>query len=289
MVTIGVIVFAGASALCGATPTGDVAEAWMIVFRVIQGAGAAIMFPAALAIVVAAFPLAERGKAMAIFFGITGGLTAVGPIAGGYLTEWTWRAIFWVNVPVAIVALILTARAKPAENRRPGRSTGRGTGLIAGGMGLSVLGLQQSSKWGWGDPATLGLHRRRPRCCWSPSSASAAASSTRSCSVQIFKDRGFAADNAVLFLLMIAFVPVFFFASLYAQISLGDDASGAGLYLLVFFGGFAGGLPVGRAHPRRARRARGGRPGLRAGRGRASSSGPAASPTSTWATTGSTS
>ncbi len=67
----------------------------MIVFRVIQGAGAAIMFPAALAIVVSAFPVSDRGKAMAIFFGITGGLTAVGPLAGGYLTEWTWRSIFW--------------------------------------------------------------------------------------------------------------------------------------------------------------------------------------------------
>ena len=55
-----------------------------------------------LAIVVASFPLRERGKALAIFFGIAGGLTAVGPLAGGYLTEWTWRSIFWINVPVAI-------------------------------------------------------------------------------------------------------------------------------------------------------------------------------------------
>ena len=44
---------------------------------------------------------------MAIFFGISGGLTAIGPIAGGYLTQWTWRSIFWINIPVAIIALIL--------------------------------------------------------------------------------------------------------------------------------------------------------------------------------------
>ena len=68
MVVIGVIGFAGASALCGATPTGEIAEAWIITFRVVQGAAAAIMFPAALAIVIAAFPLRERGKATAIFF-----------------------------------------------------------------------------------------------------------------------------------------------------------------------------------------------------------------------------
>ena len=95
----------------------------MIVFRVIQGAGAALMFPAALAIVISAFPISERGKAMAIFFAITGGLTAIGPLAGGYLTEIDWRAIFWVNIPVAIVALILTAIAKPAE--RPPAGAGR--------------------------------------------------------------------------------------------------------------------------------------------------------------------
>ena len=59
------------------------------------------MFPAALAIVVQTFPLRERGKALALFFGIAGGLTAIGPILGGYLTQWTWRAIFWVNIPVA--------------------------------------------------------------------------------------------------------------------------------------------------------------------------------------------
>jgi fucose permease len=63
--------------------------------------------------------------------------------------------------------------------------------------------------------------------------------------MQIFRNRAFAVDNAVLFLLMIVFVPLFFFTSLYAQISLGDDASGAGLYLLVFFGGFAAGSQLG--------------------------------------------
>src|SRR5664279_5414729 len=59
MVVIGVVIFATASALCGATPTGSLDEAWLIVFRIIQGAGAAIMFPAALAIVLGAFPVHE--------------------------------------------------------------------------------------------------------------------------------------------------------------------------------------------------------------------------------------
>ena len=63
-------------------------------------------FPAALAIVISTFPLGERGKAMAIFFGIAGGLTSVGPIAGGYLTSIDWRAIFWVRARVAPTAML---------------------------------------------------------------------------------------------------------------------------------------------------------------------------------------
>jgi EmrB/QacA subfamily drug resistance transporter len=238
MVVIGVVGFATASALCGATPTGDLAEPWIIACRVAQGAAAALMFPAALAIVVASFPVHERGKAMAIFFAVTGGLTSVGPLAGGYLTTVSWRAIFWVNIPVAIIALVLTARAKPSDERHPAPLDFRGAVLISGGMGLAVLGLQQSSVWGWDDPATWGCivagiallvgfvayERRVPQPL---------------IRVRIFADRGFAVDNAVLFLLSMAFVPLFFFASLYAQLALGQSASEAGLYLLIFFGGFA--------------------------------------------------
>ncbi|KAB2860902.1 MAG: MFS transporter, partial [Bauldia sp.] len=156
MVLIGIAIFATASALCGATPAGGIAEAWLIFWRVVQGAGAAIMFPAALAIVVAAYPQDERGKAMAAFFGIAGGLTALGPLAGGYLIELTWRAIFWINVPVAIAAVIMTLRAKPDDTRRPAPLDYRGAVLAAFGIGLLVLGLQQSSAWGWDSLATWG-------------------------------------------------------------------------------------------------------------------------------------
>src|ERR1700709_2349766 len=154
MVVLGTIIFATSSALCGATPTGSLAETWLIVFRIIQGAGAAIMFPAALAIVLEAFPVAERGRAMAIFFGIAGGLTSIGPIAGGYLTEWTWRSIFWINIPVALIALFLTWKAKPAENPHESKIDYKGAVLVSAGMGLLVLGLQQSAVWGWGDVKT---------------------------------------------------------------------------------------------------------------------------------------
>lgn len=238
MVVTGVIIFATASALCGATPTGSLDEAWLITFRIIQGAGAAIMFPAALAIVLGAFPVAERGRAMAIFFAVAGGLTSIGPLAGGYLTEWTWRAIFWVNVPVAIVALILTAISKPSDEKHPAPLDYRGTVLVSGGMGLAVLGLQQSSVWGWGS-ATTWLCIAAGIALLAGFVAYELRAANPLLRLRIFADRAFAIDNAILFLLMIPFVPLFFFASMYAQISLGESASQTGLYLLIFFGGFA--------------------------------------------------
>jgi predicted MFS family arabinose efflux permease len=244
MVVIGVVVFAVASTMCGLTPANSAAEAWIITFRVIQGLGAAIMYPAALAIVVSAFDARERGRALALFFGVAGGLTSVGPILGGYLSQWTWRSIFWVNVPVAILALILTARAKPSTETRPAPFDFRGLALVVLGVGLSVFGLQESQVWGWGNPATVGtiaggvvllvlfafveLGRSQPLI-----------------QVKMFAIRAFLVENIVLFVSMACFLPIFFFASVYAQGALGFGPNKAGLYLLFFFFGFAPGVQVG--------------------------------------------
>ena len=244
MVVLGVVVFAAASAMCGLTPKGGLAEAWIVTFRVVQGAGGAIMFPAALAIVVQTFALRERGKALATFFGIAGALTAVGPVLGGYLTQWTWRAIFWVNIPVAVVALVLIAVSGPTTVYRSARMDYRGLALIASGVALSVFGFQQSTIWGWGNPA-IGL-------CIALGAALLVAfyfveirTSSPLMQVSIFKIRAFLVENLVLGISMLAFIPIFFFASEYAQISLGKSASEAGLYLLYFFLGFVVAAQIG--------------------------------------------
>jgi EmrB/QacA subfamily drug resistance transporter len=244
MVAIGIGGFIVSSLFCGLTPANGAAEAWIIVWRALQGVSGAIMIPAALAVVVSAFPVRERGRAMAIFFGVSGGLTAVGPIAGGFLTEWTWRAIFWINVPIGVIALVLLAAAHITPSRRRERIDVPGAVLAAIGMGLSVLGFEQAPVWGWDNAGTwlcivgglaaivvfVVVESRTP----SPLIR-----------VRIFRDRAFVVDNAVLFLAMIAFVPVFFFASVYAQFVLGYDANSAGLYLLIFFAGFAPAAQVG--------------------------------------------
>ncbi len=234
---LGVIIFAGASALCGATPTGAIAETWIVAFRALQGLGGAIMFPAALAIVVQTFDLHSRGRALALFFGVAGGLTAIGPIAGGWLLEWTWRAIFWINIPIALIALVLIRISKPATEHRPARMDYRGLALIIGGVGLSVFGFQQSSIWGWGNPAIevciaagvilLGVFFSIERRTESPL-----------INVQIFSNRAFGVENIILGIVMMVFIPVFFFASTYGQIALGEKATTASLLILYFFLGF---------------------------------------------------
>ncbi|MEU0104337.1 MFS transporter [Streptomyces sp. NPDC006251] len=238
VVVIGTLVFVVSSVLCGCVPAGGAAQTWLIVFRAVQGLGAALLFPAALAVVVAVFPVERRGRALALFFGVTGALTALGPLLGGWLTSWTWRAVFWVNVPVAIVALVLTALAHIPDRRRPGTLDVRGAVLVAAGMGLSVLGFQQAWSWGWDSWATwvcvvgglVVLHGfvRYERQQAHPL-----------IDLRVFRDRAFTVDAAVLFFAMLAFVPLFFFASVYAQVSLSASPNQAALFLLYFFAGFA--------------------------------------------------
>ena len=237
MVVLGVIIFAGASALCGATPSGSAAEAWLVAFRAVQGAGGAIMFPAAIAIVVVTFDLRSRGRALALFFGVAGALTAIGPIAGGYLIEWTWRAIFWINIPVALIALALIAISKPPNECRPAPMDYRGLALIVGGVGLSVFGFQQSAQWGWGDPAIwasiavgvlllivfFAVERR---------------TESPLINVRIFSNQVFLVQNIILGIASMAFIPVFFFASIYGQIALAEKATTSSLLILYFFLGF---------------------------------------------------
>ena len=244
MVVLGILVFAGASALCGLTPKGGAAEAWLVTFRAVQGAGGALMFPAALAIVVQTFPLRARGRALALFFGIAGGLTAIGPTLGGFLTQWTWRAIFWVNIPVALVALALIAVSRPVTEYRRARIDYRGLVLIASGVGLSVLGFQEAQSWGWSNPATWlcvvgGLALLIVFYVVELRTASPLIE------VRIFENKPFRVENIVLGLSTLVFIPTFFFASEYAEISLAKSASSASLVLLYFFLGFVVAAQIG--------------------------------------------
>jgi EmrB/QacA subfamily drug resistance transporter len=239
IVVTGVIVFALSSLMCGLVPDGGIAVPWLVTFRVLQGIGAGMLIPAATVLVLDAFPGSERGKGLAIFFIVTGLFTAIGPIAGSYLTEfWTWRAIFWINVPVALFALVEFHFAKLNDIKRPARIDWRGAALIVVGMSLTVLGIQQSTVWGWGNPATsisivLGLL-------------------TLAAFVQVERrtedplidvnamiaNRPFAVDNLLTFLVFGPWLAVFFFGSVYFQVAVGQEPTQAGFSILTMFYSF---------------------------------------------------
>src|SRR5690349_9382490 len=110
----GVTIFFVASALCGLVPHGPWGEPAMIAARALQGAGAALMMPVSASIVIGAFGPARRGRAMAVYTGISQVFLAVGPLLGGFLTqEFSWRLVFWLNVPVGLAALIMVRIARP--------------------------------------------------------------------------------------------------------------------------------------------------------------------------------
>ena len=244
MVMIGTAVFAAASALCGLTPAGHLAEAWLIAFRALQGVGGALLYPAALAVVASAYPAHTRGRALALFFGVAGGLTALGPSVGGYLVAWTWRSIFWINVPVGVAAIALTLLAAPASTRKPSRIDVPGLLLVTTGVASSVFGFQQAAVWGWTSTGTLAAVFTGIALL-----VAFAVVETRVkdplLRLQIFRDRGFLVENIVLGLAMMVFVPLFFFASVYAQVGLGESAARASLILLYFFGGFVAAAQLG--------------------------------------------
>ena len=234
---IGIAAFAGTSFLCGIAPAGNSAEVWLITTRAMQGASAAIMVPAAVGIVVQSFEVARRGRAMAIFFAVTGAMTAIGPIAGGYLTEWTWRAIFLVNIPIAFVGFVLVATSAAKSDRTSGRIDLAGGLLISVGMLLLVLGLQQVPDLGWDSPLLWGVllagvaavvgfawYERFPR---DPLVRLAA-----------FRSPAFTIAVLSTLIASVAFVPTFYFLSVYGQVSLRQTALQTGLLFLKFFLGF---------------------------------------------------
>ena len=102
---IGVVVFAASSAAIALSPS----EGWLVAGRAVQGVGAALMMPGTLSIITNTFPPQERGRAIGTWAGVSAIALAVGPLLGGWLTEdVSWRAIFFINLPVAVIAVVVT-------------------------------------------------------------------------------------------------------------------------------------------------------------------------------------
>jgi EmrB/QacA subfamily drug resistance transporter len=223
----GLALFVAASAGCALA--GD--ASWLIAARAVQGVGAALVMPTAMTLLSAAFPPQERGKALGLFSGVTGLALIAGPVVGGAVVQglaWPW--IFWVNLPVGLVVLLV--------HRRMPESTGSDraldvTGLVlVTGAALGVVwGLMRGNSAGWASPSVVAplaaglllaaafvVCERRVREPMVP--------------MRLFGSRAFASGIASSFLFYAAMYGVVFLLPQFLQVAQGNGPLGAGLELL---------------------------------------------------------
>ncbi len=227
---IGLVTFTISSLACGLAATGGT----LIGARTVQGIGAALMLPATLSIISATFPAHQRGMAIGIWAGVSAMALAIGPLIGGLITEhinWSW--IFFVNVPIGVLGLIVgrlvikESRDTSAEQRLDF------PGLLASAIGLFALtfALIEANSYGWTDPMIIGLfvlsavslaafvllelHQRSPML-----------------DLSLFRSSTFAGANVVALLVTLAMFGVFFFMSIYMQNILGYSATKTGAAFL---------------------------------------------------------
>ncbi|HWN72415.1 MAG TPA: MFS transporter [Solirubrobacterales bacterium] len=211
----GVVIFALSSATAGFA----VDETALVISRVVQGVGAALMMPGTLSIITDAFPAHERGKAMGTWAGVSALALAVGPVLGGFLTEHvSWRAIFYINIPVAIGAVLATLFAvRESRDTSVGREVDYGgVAVLTVGLTALVLALVEGNAWGWGSTEIVGLLALAalalPTFVWVENRVKAPM-----VQFDLLSDRNFLAAVCVALIITFAMMGVFFFLALYMQ------------------------------------------------------------------------
>jgi len=149
----GVTLFACASAWCGLAP--DIHQ--LIIARAVQGLGAALLVPGSLAIISSSFPENERGRAIGTWSGFSAITTAIGPVIGGWLIEHvSWRAVFFINIPIASLIILISLRWVPeSSDKQSKRLDWWGAVLVTLGLGALVYALIESSQLGFGDRSVV--------------------------------------------------------------------------------------------------------------------------------------
>jgi EmrB/QacA subfamily drug resistance transporter len=144
---IGVTLFAAASTWCGLAP--NIGQ--LIVARAAQGLGAALLVPGSLAIISSSFPESERGRAIGTWSGFSAITTAIGPVVGGWLIEHvSWRAVFFINVPIALLIILISRRCVPESSDTEAKGLDwLGAISVTLGLGALVYGLIESSQLGF--------------------------------------------------------------------------------------------------------------------------------------------
>ncbi|GAA2701479.1 DHA2 family efflux MFS transporter permease subunit [Nonomuraea recticatena] len=228
MFAVGLAVFTVASAACALSP--DIGT--LIASRALQGVGAAMVLPLSLTLISAMFPPRQRGKAMGLYLGITGLATFSGPFVGGVIAEGlAWQWIFWLNLPIGVIAIILTARRVEESLGPNSRLDLVGVVFVTLGAFGIVWGLVRGNAAGWGSAEVLGamvlgvalvvafvLWEQRTKAPMLP--------------MRFFRLRAFATANPANFLVFASLYGTMFFLAQYFQTVQGEGPLGAGLRLM---------------------------------------------------------
>ncbi len=228
MFAAGLGLFAGASAMCAlATDAGT-----LVAFRAVQGAGAAMIMPLALALLNGAFPPERRGWATGIYGSVTGLAVILGPVLGGAITQGlAWQWIFWLNVPIGLAAIPFVL-ARIRESRGAATALDLVGLVLAAGAALGVMwALARGNSVGWGSAETVStlvvggllgvafvawaLRARAPML-----------------PMRLFRSRAFSAGNATIFLLNATLTGAVFLTAQFYQVAGGEGPLDAGLRLL---------------------------------------------------------
>ena len=229
---IGVVIFAIASALCGMA--GNIEQ--LIVARAVQGIGGALLVPGSLALISSSFNPDERGKAIGMWSGFSAITTAIGPVFGGWLVEhWSWRAAFFLNLPLALAVLLISVWKVPEsrEKNQHGPLDWLGVVLATIGLGGVVYGLIESPRLGFSNPfvlftliggvvslAIFDFNEARATNPMAP--------------LRLFRNRNFSGANLLTLLLYAALSGMMFFFTLNLIQIQGYSATAAGAALLPF-------------------------------------------------------
>jgi EmrB/QacA subfamily drug resistance transporter len=225
---LGLGVFTTASAACALAPGLDV----LIAFRAVQGLGAAIIMPLGLTLLTSAFPVHRRGAVVGIWGGVAGLAVAAGPLVGGAVTQGLdWHWIFWVNVPVGVVALIWSRLRLPESYGARSRLDVPGLVLISAGVGVLIWGLVQGTQEGWGGAPILaalilGAALIAAFLAWE------ARAPEPMIPLRLFRSASFSAAVGTQFFMGATIFSATFLTSQFFQFARGDSPLGTGLRFL---------------------------------------------------------
>jgi len=224
----GLILFVVASAACALARSAGA----LIAARAVQGAGAALVMPLAMALLSAAFPPQERGRALGMFSGLTGLALIAGPVVGGAVAEGiAWQWIFWINVPIGLVAIALVRRRIQESFGMSTAVDVLGVILVTGAVLGAVWGLMRGNASGWTSPEVIaafvaGLLLAGAFVAWELRARAPMVP------MRFFGSRAFASGNAACFLYTGSLYGAVFFMAQFLQTAQGHGPLGAGLRLL---------------------------------------------------------